>query len=162
MPFERPILRALAAPCLAAFLPLATAGCFGGFHLTRNVYTFNKRVSNDRWVVWIVFLPLSFVYGGASIFDALVFNSIEFWSGKNPIILAGGRTFEGPNGERARVTHRADGVFDAVVTERSGATHHVTLVRSEEGVTAFDAAGSVLARATLSGGRPVLLEAPGL
>lgn len=143
MTARRSVSRTLAALVLAAFVPLATVGCFGGFNLTRNVYKFNKQVSNEKLVRWLLFLPLTFVYGGAAALDAMVFNSVEFWSGNNPINVTT-RSFEGPNGEVARVTPRGNGVFDAVVTERSGAAYRVTLVRSESGVTAYDASGNVL------------------
>jgi hypothetical protein len=144
MTVRRSISRALAVTVLVGLVPLATTGCFGGFNLTRNVYKFNKQVSNEKFVRWLLFIPLTFVYGGATALDAMVFNSIEFWGGDNPINLTA-RSFEGPNGEVARVTPRGNGVFDAVVTERAGATYRVTLVRSDSGVTAYGASGNVLA-----------------
>lgn len=58
-------------------------GCFGGFDLTRKLYQFNASV-NDRWIRWLVlllFVGLG-VYMFASFLDLLVFNSIEFWTGK--------------------------------------------------------------------------------
>lgn len=68
---------------------LTTSGCFGGFNLTRKVYRFNKDVSPDKWVRELVFLGLVVlpVYGFASLIDALIINSIEFWSGRNPVVV---------------------------------------------------------------------------
>lgn len=136
--------RALVALVLPIFLPLSTAGCFGSFHMTRNVYDLNREASDSKWVRWLLFIPMTFVYGGASFLDAVAFNAVEFWSGRNPINLT--RTFEGPEGERARVTARGQGVFDVVLTESDGAVHRVKLVREGDLVTAYDASGAILAR----------------
>lgn len=62
------------------------SGCYGGFALTRKLFAFNGTVKN-KWLRWLVFL-LFFVfgvYGVTSLVDALVLNSIEFWSGKRPV-----------------------------------------------------------------------------
>ena len=65
------------------------SGCFAGFHLTQKVYQFNDDVSENKWVDEVVFLGLNIVpvYGLATFADAIVFNSIEFWTGKNVISL---------------------------------------------------------------------------
>lgn len=73
---------------LVAFT-LTTTGCFGGFNLTRKVYRFNKNVSPNKWVQELVFLGLAIlpVYGFATLIDALIINSIEFWTGSNPVVV---------------------------------------------------------------------------
>ena len=69
-------------------LALLTAGCTGSFNLTRKVYNFHRSQS-DKWADELAFLlvALTPVYGVATFADAVVFNSIEFWTGKNPIAL---------------------------------------------------------------------------
>ncbi len=66
-----------------------TSGCFGRFNLTRKVYNFNKSVSPDKWVQELVFLGFVVlpIYWFASLIDALIINSIEFWSGRNPVMV---------------------------------------------------------------------------
>jgi hypothetical protein len=66
---------------------LGTAACFGSFHVTRNLWSFNKKVSPNKWVQEVVFLAFNFipVYGIAGLVDAVVVNSIEFWTGENPV-----------------------------------------------------------------------------
>ena len=61
-------------------------GCYGSFNLTRSVHDWNGQVGSD-WGNEGVFLLLVIipVYGITLIADAIVFNSIEFWSGENPI-----------------------------------------------------------------------------
>ena len=63
----------VAVAVIAGFGPLATAGCFGNFALTRKVYDYNKDVSSDKWVRWLVFLVLNVipVYGFATMFEGL-------------------------------------------------------------------------------------------
>lgn len=61
-------------------------GCTGPFQLTKNLHKW--QTSNDeKWVDEAVFLCCVIlpVYGLCTLGDALIFNSIEFWSGENPI-----------------------------------------------------------------------------
>lgn len=66
---------------------LGTTACFGSFHVTRNVWSFNKKVSPNKWVQELVFLGLTIlpVYSIAGLVDAVVVNSVEFWTGENPV-----------------------------------------------------------------------------
>jgi len=63
------------------------SGCYGPFHLTRKVWDWNGQVSDNRWVVEGVFLVCAWlpVYGIATLADAVLFNSLEFWTGDNPM-----------------------------------------------------------------------------
>ena len=64
---------------------LSASGCYGPFHLTRKVHHWNGQVSENKWVVEAVFLVCAWlpIYGVATAADALVINSVEFWTGKN-------------------------------------------------------------------------------
>ena len=68
-------------------LALLTSGCYGPFNLTRRLYQWNGQVSSDRWAKEIAFLLLAGfqVYSLSSMGDAIIFNSMEFWTGKNPV-----------------------------------------------------------------------------
>ncbi len=65
---------------------LLLSGCYGPFYLVRKVHHWNGQVG-DKWVNEAVFLLLSWapVYSIATLADAIIFNSIEFWTGKNPL-----------------------------------------------------------------------------
>lgn len=78
--------KSLSLAMLLAFTP----ACFGSFGLTRKVWGFNKDVSTNKFVQELVYLALVIlpVYQLASIGDALIFNTIEFWGGKNPVLSA--------------------------------------------------------------------------
>jgi hypothetical protein len=96
------------------------AGCYGKFQLTREVYRFNSSIE-DKYlrsaVTWaLVIVP---VYGITAFLDFVVFNVIEFWSGKNPITSAGSATKVYSRGdERAVMTLARDGEATVATIER--------------------------------------------
>lgn len=60
-------------------------GCMGRHALTKSVEDFNLDTVHNRWGregLFILLFPVSYV---TNIVDLLFINSIEFWSGKNPI-----------------------------------------------------------------------------
>ena len=150
--------RTIATVALCTFLPVALSGCFGRFELTRKVYDFNKEVSPDKWMQWLTFLLITIVpiYGFAVLFDAVVANSLEFWTGNNPVTADVQRTFHGENGEVAVVTYRVDGIMDMDLTAANGEKHFVRLMREQQSIVAVDAEGRFLARVGDVNGRPAL------
>ena len=62
------------------------SGCYGPFNLTRRLYQWNGQVG-DKWEKELVFLLLVAlpVYQLTTFGDAVVFNSMEFWTGNNPV-----------------------------------------------------------------------------
>jgi len=76
---------------LASLLLLASlsTACYGPFHATRNLHKWNGEVSDNKWVVEIVYLIPGFIAYPLSVMgDSLIFNSIQFWGGENPIELS--------------------------------------------------------------------------
>ena len=76
--------RRIGAGMLAA--ALLVSGCYGPFNLTRRLYRWNGQVGT-KWENEFVFLLLGLapVYSLAVAGDAVVFNSMEFWTGNNPV-----------------------------------------------------------------------------
>ena len=75
-----------------------TTSCIGSFAMTNKILSWNKEIGNKfvNELVFFAFWVLP-VYEVACLADILVINSIEFWSGSNPI--AQGRTvIEGKDG----------------------------------------------------------------
>ena len=146
---------------IAGFLPLATTGCFGNFSLVRKVYDYNEDVSNDKWIRWLVFLVLNVVpvYGFAAMFDAVFANSIEFWTGENPVTSDAGtqRIVTGPNGEIGRTTIVAPGVVDLDLTDKEGVTRQLRLVRENDAIAAYDRDGNFVIRVGDRDGVPDVL-----
>lgn len=59
--------------------------CIGSFGLTRKIYNWNQSMG-DKWINEVVFFVLSFDVYAISVFaDAVLFNTIEFWTGNNPV-----------------------------------------------------------------------------
>ena len=150
--------RATAVVALLAFLPLATSGCFGRFQLTRKLYQFNADVSPDKWIRWFAFLVLAIVpiYFIAGVVDLVFANSVEFWSGKNPI--ASTHTFYGEDGQLAQVHFNTDRTVDIVVIDGGGTVREITIQREGDALAARDAQGQLLARVTDVGGVPEIVQ----
>lgn len=71
---------------VVALLCASLSSCMGKFALTKGLYSWNEQVSN-KFVNELVFVALWIlpVYEVCGLADILVINSIEFWSGNNPL-----------------------------------------------------------------------------
>ena len=148
---------------------LLLSGCYGPFQLTRRLHSWNGHVG-DKWENEIVFLLMVIVpvYDLAVVGDALVFNTIEFWTGNNPMANAA------PQTSTQRV---ARGDTEAVLTQTASSSlrqmtiqplHHGQpmdglVIKDVDGVTvAMDASGQVRYRVqTLADGRMIVTDAAG-
>jgi len=65
---------------------LLATSCYGPFNLTRRLHHWNGTVDGE-WGNEGIFLLCAIipVYGVCMLGDALIFNSIQFWGGENPI-----------------------------------------------------------------------------
>ena len=91
----------LVAACLLMSGSILCSSCIGSFGLWNQLKSWNQGVSN-KFVNEIVFFAFHVVpvYEVCYLADILVLNSIEFWSGSNPLAEVGTvRTVEGENGE---------------------------------------------------------------
>lgn len=79
--------KSLKLAALAGVLALGTlsSGCYGPFHLTRNLHHWNGQAVENQWGKEGLYLLLTPIYGLTIIGDSLIFNSIQFWGGENPI-----------------------------------------------------------------------------
>lgn len=99
---------------LTALLLAATilfTSCIGSFRLSGKVLAWNKGVG-EKWVNELVFLALNIVpvYPLASFADILVLNSIEFWTGTNPVAEEGAtKTIKNAQGAAIQVTTNENG-----------------------------------------------------
>ncbi len=75
--------KAIAALLLASSL----SGCMGHNGLVDRVMKFNLSTTENRWARQGLFLGMWIVpvYPVCTLVDVLVLNSVEFWSGKNPM-----------------------------------------------------------------------------
>ena len=115
----------------AALLGLAmfASGCYGPFNLTRRVHQWNSQVG-DKWVQEMMFIVLVWapVYELAALGDAVLFNTIEFWGGKNPVApLAMGRS------GLPQTKRLARGEAEAVLTYTPGADAQFLIEQFQRG-----------------------------
>jgi hypothetical protein len=125
---------------------ISTAGCYGSFELTKKVYKWNGRIG-DKWINEVAFLALNIVpvYGISAAIDGLILNSIEFWTGKNPVLSATETSIEiTKDGMALRVTATDEG---AIVTDASG-TVLARSVRTADGVAVYDGQGNLVGSMT--------------
>ncbi|MDE7407430.1 MAG: DUF3332 domain-containing protein [Muribaculaceae bacterium] len=98
---------------VAAVLVLSTSvlssSCIGSFGLFNKVLSWNKQISG-KFENEIVFLALWIlpVYEVTLLADVVVINSIEFWSGTNPVTASTTKTVKGETGTYL-VTNDANG-----------------------------------------------------
>lgn len=116
------LMRRLGAGAIVISFLATTSGCFGGFNLTRKVYNFNRTVSDNKWIQELVFLGLVIVpvYTIATIIDAIFLNSIEFWTGDNPVNASSAPT--------TRVVERGD---TRIVQTMTAAQDRKTMILEE-------------------------------
>ena len=145
-------------------LGMMVSGCYGPFYLTRKVWKFNGEISDNKWIVEVAYLLMSYpIYGLAGTADALIFNAIEFWTGNNPLA-------ESASTETRRIV-RKDGEFllkrdagDLIIEQmRDGQSlSSVRLRRMGDHMAALNSDGAVLFNArTEADGRVVITDGSG-
>ena len=96
---------------------LMFSSCIGSFGLTNKLLSWNKQVGSKfvNELVFVAFWILP-VYEVSGLADILVINSIEFWSGSNPV--AQGRTVI--DGQDGRYLVDCDGKGYTITSENDG------------------------------------------
>lgn len=94
---KKPYFYAATALILAGSMTFSS--CIGSFALTNKVLAWNQTIDN-KFVNEVVFIALHIVpvYEISVLADALVINSIEFWSGDNPVQAGIIKHVQGENG----------------------------------------------------------------
>lgn len=67
----------------------SATNCYGPFKLTKKLHAWNGTVTGDKYINAILFYVLNVVpaYPIAVFGDAVIFNTLEFWTGDNPIAM---------------------------------------------------------------------------
>lgn len=76
---------------LMAGTMLATS-CVGSFTMFNKLAKWNRRATDSKFLNELIFLVISPAYAIAATIDALILNSIEFWTGDNPMAKNIGKT----------------------------------------------------------------------
>lgn len=74
--------------CFFLVLSIGQSGCYGPFRLTKNLHEWNGTVG-DKFINALVFFAFIVipVYEVAVFIDGVVLNTIEFWTGDNPVTM---------------------------------------------------------------------------
>ena len=143
---------------LSVGLILNIAGCYGPFNLTRRLYQWNGQVGTkwEREFVFIIFVWAP-VYEITALGDAIVFNSMEFWTGKNPVDPPSGRRSALPKTKRiARGEAQAQLTFSEASTGpkllieqyvKGNAVGNLLIEQRDGATVGVDANGHVLFKA---------------
>jgi len=91
----------LTTACAVLAGSVVLTSCIGSFALTNKVLDWNKQLTNNNFVNELIFIGLHIipVYEVSILADALVINSIEFWSGDNPVAVGTVKEVKGENGK---------------------------------------------------------------
>lgn len=111
---------------------LLFSSCIGSFAVWNQLKDWNQGIGN-KFVNEIVFFALSAVqvYTVAYLADAVILNSIEFWSGSNPLAEVGTtKTVKGQNGEYLIKTNE-----DGYSISKVGEDASIDLVYNQENRT---------------------------
>lgn len=134
---------------LLVIVAFFTTGCTGSFNLTRKVYNFH-RSQTDKWSDELCFLLVALipVYSLATLADAIVFNSIEFWTGKNPVEMtanpSASRIVQNGNDKYKMSFNAKTGQVSLTSLAQNGNNHGVIFERTDNMITAKNEQGKVL------------------
>lgn len=115
------LTRLVSIVLIAILLAVGLFGCYGNMPLTKKVYDWNGSI-NDKYVQQIAFWVMNIVpvYGAATFIDVVLLNTIEFWTGTNPLAL-------NENEQQIRYTQNGNKTFQykfsqnkVVITETAG------------------------------------------
>ncbi|MBD5295022.1 MAG: DUF3332 domain-containing protein [Bacteroides sp.] len=112
---------------------LTLSSCIGSFRLTQSVLKWNKQVGPKfiNELVFFAFWVLP-VYEVTSLADILVINSIEFWSGKNPL-SASVKVIDTDNG---RYLVKCDGKGYTITNQSTSQSYRLDFVEEDQTWTA--------------------------
>ncbi len=95
----------------ALMVGMLCSSCVGSFKLFNKMATWNKDATNSKFLNELIYLLISPAYAVCCVVDALVLNTIEFWSGSNPLAMHEGVTkqLKGEDGKMYAVTYLKNG-----------------------------------------------------
>ncbi|MDO4334391.1 MAG: DUF3332 domain-containing protein [Bacteroidales bacterium] len=114
---------------IAALMCSSLSSCMGQFALTKNLYAWNGQISNKfvNELVFVAFWVLP-VYEVCGLADLLVLNSIEFWSGDNPM-TASTKVIDSDQG---RYLVKCDGKGYDVTLEATGESYRLDFAQESQ------------------------------
>lgn len=144
---------------------ICLSSCMGSFTLSKMVLDVNQTITGNKYVNNLLFWVLGYpCYGIATFADAVLFNTIEFWTGSNPIAAGETKSVKGTNGDYLVTTTengyqivKDEDVMDLVYNSEANTWNAVVDGTSTQ-LIQMNNNGTV----TLSNGNTVTLDAAGL
>jgi hypothetical protein len=148
--------RVIAVTVLCSSSLFASTGCFGSFVTLNRLYHWNNTVDANKFAKWGVFVATVIVpiYPCATLFDMIFTNSVEFWSGRNP--MAGEaelRNLRSENGDEVSMRMRDDGAIDVAIHSPDRPVTRLVVVPDGDAIAAYDGDGRLVARAVAASPR---------
>ena len=127
-------------------------GCYGKNACFEKLHQWNGTLGN-KWLNSIVHFILN-IFGVywicLGLVDGLVLNTVEFWTGSNPL-AAGDSYFEqDAQGNSIAAVKNADGTMSVELTTAAGEKANLLLQRDENVVRALDMEGNLVAQYDLA------------
>lgn len=148
-------MKKIAKGLLAGFTAAAMTGCLGHNALFNNVQDWNADLEANKFLkqgvsfaFWII--P---VYPLTLLADVVVLNSVEFWTGENPVSSSSARvTYVGEDGSRmiedglgnSAILTPLDDERIQVVSVVNGKSHEMVLKREGALIQGFDTKGEMI------------------
>lgn len=134
-----------------------TTSCIGSFSLTNKLLSWNKQVGN-KFVNELVFFAFWIlpVYEVSCLADVVVLNSIEFWSGSNPV--AQGRTVI--DGQDGRYIVDCDATGYTITSQNDGSVVRLNFDESDNSWSVVTPSGDTYDLLTFVDDNHVMLPAP--
>ncbi|MCQ2054635.1 MAG: DUF3332 domain-containing protein [Fibrobacter sp.] len=138
--------KAFAALVCASMITLT--GCYGSYACFHKLHKWNGTLGN-KWLNSIVHFVMNVipVYGICyGLVDMLVLNTVEFWTGSNPLAADDSYYEQDKDGNSIAAVKNADGSMSVELTTAAGETAKMTLQRDENVVRALDEQGNLVAQ----------------
>ena len=129
---------------------IVLSGCYGKYACFNKLLAWNGSLGN-KWLNSIVHFAMNVipVYGIAMFVDMLVLNTVEFWTGSNPLAAGDSYYEKDAQGNEILAVKNADGSMTVEMTTAAGEKATMTLQRDENVIRALDAEGNVVAQREL-------------
>ena len=127
---------------------IVLSGCYGKNACFNKLHDWNGTLG-DKWINSIVHFILFWlpVYGICLfLVDGLVLNTIEFWTGSNPLASGDSYFEKDAQGNTIAAVKNEDGSMSVELTTAKGEKANLTLQRDENVVRALDNEGNIVAQ----------------
>lgn len=130
--------KAVTMAVVTALSVSSLTGCMGQMATTGLVSKFNLEIVDNRYGREGVFLLLSPVYGLAGTIDLFIFNSIEFWTGTNPVSGRSPAVVDTPTKNYIKVNGQLDPALTGVPLTSTNNIENATMSQIDEDTMQMD------------------------